>query len=115
MSVLKKKKEEKKRTILRLLGIRGVSLSNEESFLLFWGFKKYFKNERTAEASLKNIQFRIQKPCWRAHKLLAIWVSAGTLMQAPCFSGKQLTAIKALSILKDFPCSWYQSPLGGNI
>lgn len=47
-------------------------------------------------------------------KLLAIWVSAATLMQVPCLSGKQLTAAKAQSILKGFPSSWHESPLGGN-
>lgn len=58
MSVLKKKTKE---DYLRLLGIRWVSLSCEEvSFLLFWGSKKYSKNESTEEASLKNLQFRIQ-------------------------------------------------------
>lgn len=60
MSVLKKKKPTKE-DYLRLLGIRWVSLSYKEvSFLLFWGFKKYSKNETTEEASLKNLQFRIQ-------------------------------------------------------
>lgn len=52
-------------------------------------------------------------PVW-AQKLLAVGVTADSLMKIPYFSRKQLKKIKASFILKTFPSSWNQNSLCRN-